>query len=213
MQHPSHTPYPDDATNIVYNLIFCDNLDLYKENTKPPYSYPLDILFSDASTNSDLQKIIDDTTADPRMKLLAYNKQMTAGQQPAKRELLAVIVEVALDEGLDTLASFSNGTARYINHSGKIIIWENTTDTAANELTADLFRKSMDIVKQIGPWDKPRKQHPETGNTRISFLVSDGLYFGEASTDVLFSDAMVSPALTSATYLMQYLTEKSLEQK
>ena len=124
---------------------------------------------------------------------------------------MAVIVEVGLDGGLDVLASFRNGTARYINQTGKILVWESTTDPKANDLTNDLFAKSQQIVNKIGPWDKPRKPSPTRGNTRITFLVSDGLYFGEAPTSVLFSDQLASPALTSATLLMQYLTEKALQ--
>jgi hypothetical protein len=210
-QTSTDNPYKDSSANLIYNLLFCDNLDLYKTNTQPPYSFPFDILFSETSTTTDLQKIIDDTNADSRIKVLAYNKQQTSGHKPDKKELLAVIVEVGLDEGLDVLASFNNGTARYINQTGKILVWETTTDTKANELTHDLFAKSQQIINQIGPWDKPRKMHPTKGNTRITFLVSDGLYFGEAPTDVLFSDQLASPALTTATQLMQYLTEKSLE--
>lgn len=212
MQQVPSDPYKDSATNIVYNLLFCDNPDLYQTSIKPPYNYPFDILFSKTSSVADLQKVIDDTTSDPRVKILAYNKQLAGGHKPNKKELLAVIVEVGLDLGLDVLASFSNGTARYINQTGKMIIWETTTDETANELTKKLFSDSQVIVNQIGPWDKPRKPHPAKGNVRLSFLVSDGLYFGEGSIDVLFNDQMASPALTSATHLMQYLTEKSLRQ-
>lgn len=204
-------PYKDSSANFIYNLLFCDNLDLYRPNAQPPYSYPFDVLFAETSTATDLQKIIDDTNADPRIKVLAYNKQRSTGHKPNKKELLAVIVEVGLDDGLDVLASFNNGTARYINQTGKILVWETTTVTKANQLTQELFAKSQQILNQIGPWDKLRKPHPAKGNTRISFLVSDGLYFGEAPTDVLFSDQLASPALTTATQLMQYLTEKSLE--
>lgn len=210
-QTSTDNPYKDSSTNFVYNLLFCDNLELYKKNTQLPYAYPFDILFSETSTLTDLQRIIDDPNADPRTKILAYNKQLANGYKPDNKELLAVIVEVGLDQGLDVLASFSNGTARYINQSGKIVVWETTTDTRSNELTKDLFAKSQQIVNQIGPWDKHRKPHPAKDNTRITFLVSDGLYFGEASTDVLFSDQLANPALTSATQLMQYLIEKSLE--
>ena len=205
-------PYRDDSTNLVYNLLFCDNIDLYKNNTKPPYTYPFDILFAEKSTISDLQKIIDDRSSDARLKALAYYRQLSSGHKPSKKELLAVIVEVGLDNGLDVLASFQDGTARYINHTERIIIWE-TTDEKSNELTNDLFLKSQNIVNQIGPWDKPRRPAPPKGNVRISFLVSDGLYFGEGPIDFLFNDPMASPALTSATYLMKYLTEKSLEGK
>ena len=204
-------PYKDSSANLIYNLLFCDNLDLYKANTKAPYSYPFDILFSETSTVTDLQKLIDDVNTDPRIKALAYNKQLAKGHKPAKKELLAVIVEVGLDGGLDVLASFQNGTARYINQTERILVWETTTDAKANQLTNDLFSKATQIVNQIGPWDKPRKPHPAKGNTRITFIVSDGLYFGEASTNTLFNDQMAKPTLTVATQLMQYLTEKSLQ--
>lgn len=202
-------PYKESSTNLIYNLLFCDNIDLYKNSTKPPYTYPFDILFSDTSTTSDFQKIIDDSSSEARTKLLAYNRQIAVGQKPSKKELLAVIVEVGLDNGLDTLASFNDGKARYINKTGKILVWE-TTDDKSNELTKDLFMKSQNIVNQIGAWEKPRRPAPTKGNVRITFLVSDGLYFGEGPIDILFSDPMASPALTSATYLMKYLTEKSL---
>lgn len=211
IQHAYDNPYKDSAANLIYNLLFCDDLDLYKANTKPPNSYPFDILFSEESTVTDFQNIIDDMNSDPRIKALAYNRQLAKGHKPAKKELLAVIVEVALDKGLDVLASFPNGTARYINQTEKILVWETTTDAKANQLTNELFSRAMQIVNQIGPWDKPRKPHPAKGNTRITFIVSDGLYFGEASTNTLFNDPMASPALTVATHLMQYLT--SLDNK
>ena len=213
IQVPIDNPYKDSATNLIYNLIFCDDLALFKANTQPPYSYPFDILFSESSTIADFQKITDDASTDPRVKILAYNKQLAKGHKPKNKELLAVIVEVGLDGGLDVLASFKNGTARYINQTGKVLIWETTTDAIVNQLTKDLFAKSVEVVNQIGPWDKPRKSHPAKGNMRLSFLVSDGLYFGEGSMDVLFNDKLASPTLTIATSLMQYLTKKSLEAK
>jgi hypothetical protein len=206
----STDPYKDTATNFIYNLLFCDSLELFKANTSPPLTYPFDILFSDISSLADLQKIVEDTSADPRAKILAYNKQIANGHHPTKKELLAVIVEVGLDNGLDVLASFNNGTARYVNQTGKILIWE-TTDSTSNQLTSDLFSKSEAIVNNIGPWDKPRRPAPTKGNVRITFLVSNGLYFGEGPLDVLFNDQMAGPALNSATMLMKYLTEKSIE--
>ena len=207
----SINPYKDSSTNLIYNLLFCDNLNLYKEKTQQPYTYPFDILFSETSSIADLQKIIDDKNSDPRIKVLAYNRQLLRGHKPTKKELLAVIVEVGFNEGLDVLASFNNGTARYINHTGKILVWETTDDDTANKITTDLFTSSQNIVNQIGVWDKPRRTNPTKGNVRITFLVSDGLYFGEGPRDVLFSDPMASSALTKATELMQYLTQKSLD--
>jgi hypothetical protein len=213
-QTPANTPvnngpYKDGSTNFIYNLLFCDDLSLYRHNTEEPHTYPFDILFADNSSISDLQKISDDPNADPRVKVLAYNRQLNAGHKPAKKELLAVIVEIGLDDGLVVLASFHDGTARYINHTGNVLVWETTDDVQGNEITKQLFDNSARIVNQIGPWDKPRRPAPTKGIMRITFLVSDGLYFGEGPMDVLFNDPLASPALTSATQLMQYITSKS----
>ncbi len=206
-------PYKESSTNLIYNLLFCDNLNLFKEKTNEPYTYPFDILFEENSSTTDLQKIIDDTISDPRIKILAYNRQIASGHKPTKKELLAVIVEVGLDNGLDVLASFNDGTARYINQTGKILVWETTDDKKVNEITRQLFENSINIVNKIGAWDEPRRPQPTKGNVRITFLVSDGLYFGEGPIAVLFNDPIASTALTKATELMKYLTEKSLEQK
>ena len=200
-------PYKDTATNLIYNLLFCDNIELFKTNTQAPFTYPFDILFSDNSTVVDFQKIIDDTKFDSRLKILAYNRQLSKGHKPDKKELLGVIIEVRLDNGLDVLASFRDGTARYINATGKMIIWEMTDETS-NKLTQDIFIKSQEIIKKIGVWDKPRRPHPKRGMARLTFLVSDGLYFGEGPIDILFNDPLASPALSSGTELMRYLTEK-----
>lgn len=203
-------PYKDSATNLVYNLLFCDNIELFKANTQTPYTYPFNILFSETSTTADFQKVIDDTNSESRLKIIAYNRQVSKGHKLQKKELLAVIIEVRLDDGLDVLASFNDGTARYINQNGNMIIWE-TTDKTSNKLTEDLFLKSQEIVKQIGVWVKRRRPHPKKGLARITFLISDGLYFGEGPIDIIFNDPLASPALKSGTALMRYLTEKVVD--
>jgi hypothetical protein len=204
----SARPYKDSSTNLVYELLFCDNLDLYKSNNHQPNSYPWNILFSDVSDNSDLEKIIADTNIESRIKILTYNKLFANGGKINKKDLLGVIVEIGLDNGLDVLASFSDGTARYINQTGKMIIWETTNDISST-LTKNLFNNSYNVVYKIGPWDKPRRPGPEKGMVRITFLVSDGLYFGEGPINVLFNDPMSGPALSSAAELMKYLVEKA----
>ena len=201
-------PYKDAATNVIYNQLFCDDLDLYRSRTQPPYSYPFNILFSDYPDETDLQRVIDDSSLDARLRILALNTRRSMGHAPAGKELLGVIVEVGLEGGLDVLASFRDGKARYINQSGKVLIWDTITDTRANELAADLFAKSEPIIGQIGPSDKPRKPHPFAGSARVTFLVLDGRYFGEAQGETLFNDPLAGPALTTATQLMRHLISK-----
>jgi hypothetical protein len=202
-------PYKDAGTNALYNMLFCDDLDLYRSRTQPPFSYPFSILFSDYAAVEELQRVVDDSSLEARLRILAHNRQRRMRHLPAQKELLAVIVEVGLEGGLDVLASFRDGRARYINQTGKVLIWDTATDAAANKLTADLFDKSERIIDQIEPWDKPRKPHPFTGSARITFLVSNGFYFAEGQGEELFHDSIAGPALMSATRCMQYLINKS----
>jgi hypothetical protein len=197
-------PYADDATNTIYELLFCDQLSLYKSDSS---AYPWSILFAAAPNQEDLEKIVFDDHVETRVKILAYHVMQSHDMPVAEKELLGVIVEVGLDEGLDVLAAYQDGTARYINYTGKMILWD-TPDKVSGEITAQLFRDSLNIVHRIGPWTNPRRPHPATGTVRISFLVSDGLYFGEGPINVLFNDALAAPALSSATALMQYLAGK-----
>ncbi|GAB3891675.1 hypothetical protein GCM10028803_03730 [Larkinella knui] len=203
-------PYKDASTNTIYELLFCDQIELYQNNNNQ--SYPWNILLSETAYVADLKKITMDATVETRAKILAYTKLQGSGQRLDKRELLAVIVEVGLDNGLDVLASYQDGSARYLNHSGKVLIWQ-TKSTQSNNLINNLFSDSVAIISKIGPWNKPRLPFPARGNVRITFLVSDGLYFGEGPIDALFRDALAGPALRSATALMTYLTEEVITKR
>jgi len=201
------TVQTEQSPNLIYELLFCDNLDLYRKSIREPYLYPWNILFSETKTASDLLELVEDQTLESRFKMLAYNELARFGQHTDKQEILAVIVEVGLENGLDVLASFRDGSARYINQSGKILIWE-TADAQSNELTDQIFIKSTEVVNRIGAWDKPRRPKPGTGTVRLTFLVSDGFYFGEGPIDIFFNDPLAKPVLSEAGKLMIYLTEK-----
>lgn len=203
-------PYADSATNFIYELLFCDDMELFKKGNQQQNVYPWNVLFSDKINAAELQKIIGDNDLETRHKILAYNKLNAGGYAVDKKEILAVIVEVGLDGGLDVLASYKDGTARYINQTGKMILWD-ASDATSKRITTELFQRSENIVKQIGPWNEARRPFPAKGMVRISFLVSDGLYFGEAPQSILFNDPLAGPALISATQLMTYLTQQVLE--
>ncbi len=203
---PFHRPYPEESTNILYNLLFCDDLGLYQKHADPNAGHPVDILLSDYPSAVDLATIALDLTADPRTRLLAFNRLRAQGRPLPEKALLGVVVEVGLDLGLDALAAFSNGTARYFNQSGRLLIWERTDEETVNALTRQLFDESLAIVKRIGPWEQPRRPQPPPGMTRITFLLSDGLYVGEGPTSSFFEDPLAKPALKTATRLMQWIT-------
>ena len=113
-------PYGDDSNNHIYNLLFCDDLSLLQRGAGVQEPEPLNTLFSSPPDYGALAALAGDETKESRVRALAYGL-LRAGQQevPAK-VLLGTIVEVHLDEGLDTLAAFTDGEARYPNHSGRM---------------------------------------------------------------------------------------------
>jgi len=202
----STVPYKDEALNKIYNLLFCDNIGLYKTETKSS-DYPWDILLADTIDIDKLKVITQDKSLEARQRILAYNLLLSNNSSVTQKELLGVIVEVALLGGLDVLAAFSEGGVRYINHSEKLLVWEAQTEQS-NDLINKLFSDSMNVVHKIGPWNNERKPFPRKGMVRLTFLVSDGLYFGEGPFEILESDPMGGPVISSATQLMTFLTQQ-----
>ncbi|MBL0007050.1 MAG: hypothetical protein IPP25_07630 [Saprospiraceae bacterium] len=162
-------PYADDATNTIYELLFCDNLHLYQPDASALTAYPWNILFDPAPDQVDLEKIVFDDQVESRIKILAYDAMRRYRFPIEEKELLGVIVEVGLEEGLDVLASYQDGTARYINYTGKMILWD-VPDKVSGEITAQLFRDSLNIVHRIGPWTEARDRIPLREQSAYLFL-------------------------------------------
>jgi len=203
-------PYKNEATNTIYDLLFCDKFELYR--TEPPHLYPWDIFATASPDIEKLKTVAADKTLEARLRILAYNLLRAAGSPSNKKELFGVIVEVALPDGLDVLAAYNDGTARYINHSEKMIIWDASSEIS-DGLIQKLLSESAKTVDQLGPWDKERRPFPTKGMTRLTFLVSDGLYFGEGPFDLLQADPKGGAIITAATELMVYLMQQSTSQK
>jgi len=200
----STEPYKNEGINQIYELLFCDNLEKYKSANEKSSIHPWNVLFAESS-DEQLSELINDDDTESRVKVLAYHKLK---QKKDKKDLLGVIIEVSQPEGLDVLAAYSDGTARYINYSEKMIVWDTKTEES-ERLIKKLFESSQNVVSQIGPWEEARLKFPKKGNARLSFLVSDQLYFGEAPMNVLSTDPMGESVLNDGAMLMQYLISQT----
>ncbi|GAB3638662.1 hypothetical protein GCM10027422_42520 [Hymenobacter arcticus] len=199
-------PYQNDGLNHVYELLFCDDIALYRQTTEPT-AYPWTVLLAAAPSTAQLQAVATDKTLEARQRLLAYRLLTASGAPIDHREILGVVVEVGLPGGLDVLAAFSEGGARYLNQAEKLLVWETQTPES-RRLIDELFDASLTVVNQIGKWEQPRRPFPPNGMVRLTFLVSDGLYFGEGPFEVLQADPMGGPVIAVATRLMAYLTQQ-----
>jgi hypothetical protein len=190
---------------LMYQGLFCDMPGVY--STDRVGSELGFVLSGETSDNALLTKAHDDFV-ESRLRLLAFHQLRVRGVSVDQGILLGVVVEVALEAGLDVLAVYLDGTARYLNYSGKVIIWE-AKDPEVDRLIIEVFALSEHILAQIGPWEGQRKPPPPSDHLRLSFLASDGLYFGEGPMNALFGDPMAGPVLNLLTNLMQILVERT----
>jgi hypothetical protein len=204
--HSLDGPYDDQAANLIYQLLFCDRLELFKENHEGTLEPPWTTLFAEDADFAALKKIAEDSEQESRVRMLAFNRLRASGQPVPNREYLGTIIEVRLSEGLDTLAVFADGRARYLNYSGAMVVVEGTPSPFDSEIN-QVIQASQPIVAAIGPWDKERLPPPPEGNIRMTFLVSDGLYFGEGPMEVMQQEPLAAPLVSAATNLLLRLVD------
>lgn len=201
-------PYKEEAPNLIYQLLFCDRLQLFKNHHEGDLVPPWSILFSESPTIQELTKIANDKGLESRTRILAYNALRSAGKTVTPKEYFGTIIEVRLPEGLDTLAVFTDGGVRYINHSGKIAVVDGAPNPFDLEIKS-VLDASKPIITAIGPWENARLPAPKLGNIRLTFLVSDGLYFGEGPMAAMQQESLAAPLISAATKLLMKLVDKT----
>ena len=201
-----HEPYAEPHLNFLYNLLFCDDPDLFRNHGRVPNDGPWPVLLAEQPDTAALGRIAEDEANEGRVRALAYNRLRSAGEKVAAKQVLGAIVEVPLKQGLDVLAAFSEGGVRYLNQSGKAAIFEGKGNPV-EQLAMELVSASQAIVDRIGPWEQSRRPPPKAGDVRMTFLVSDGLYFGEGPFGVMQRDPMAGPFLARAAQLLQRVVE------
>lgn len=197
-------PYADNGLVEVYQLLFCDDLERYRRSFTGALASPWQESFDAQPADDMLIAILNDPSLETRVRLLAAKTLAGRGLALSERQLLGVVIEVGMDEGLDVLAAYQDGTARYLNFSGKLIVWEAAA-RESDSLIKALFAAAETVVEQIGVWNKPRRPAPEAGQVRLNSLATDGLYFGEGPFEVLARDPLGGPVIDAATRFMQFL--------
>jgi hypothetical protein len=203
-------PYKEDSVNFMYNLLFCDDASLFKKVNDEKSAYWEDVLFLKPNEKS-VRVLAENIEEESRVRILAYNWLRENKSTITKGILLGVIIEVPLEGGLDTLAAYSDGRVRYINQAGKLVVVELGGSAEIENLAKELVGVSISVVKKIGPWEHGRLPPPVKGNIRMTFLASDGLYFGEGPRAIMQKDPTAAPVINKAVQLLQAVVNKALE--
>ena len=142
-----------------------------------------------------------------RVELLAWTALRELGELPPPqraKEVLGVIVEVAMNGGEDLVAAYAERKARYYNYSGAGVVWE-TDNPRLNPQIEALLEAGRKVVAVIGPWEQKRPDIPTSNKVRLNILTPRGLHFGEGDMNAMSRDPMGGPVIKTAFDLMQAL--------
>ncbi|HEY3739812.1 MAG TPA: hypothetical protein VGL53_08205 [Bryobacteraceae bacterium] len=207
---PVAGPYADRSTNFLYQLLFCDDASLFNMPAGPSPQAPWQKILFDPQPDPDaIRGLAADAANESRVRVLAYNWLRQHGHAVPKGELLGAIIEIGLDRGLDVLAAYTDGRIRYLNQTGKPSIFEAAPPGVAKHATRALAAAQI-VIAQIGPWDKPRLPHPPQGTIRMSFLVSDGLYFGQGPWPGMSRDPIAAPLIAEFGHLLKAVVDAAI---
>ena len=210
---PSYQPYPEAApANEFYALLFCDDLAAFQPRAGTPPADWQTLLFSPAPDPAKITALAQAAGTESRVRALAFRWLQGHGQEVPKGLVLGLVIEVPVGKGLDVLAAYADGSVRYINQSGKLAIIEAGALADANAEAKQLIGLAQPLVARIGPWDKARLPPPSTPNLRLTFVVSDGLYFGQGPFQAMQQDAMAGPLIQKGTQLLQRVVARALSE-
>ena len=192
-----YEPYSDQHANDVYSHLFCDvpeNYMAWAEGAALP-------VFAREFNERAVRAIAEDRTEESRVRSLAYNRLKKERCAVPPRVLLGVVVETPLPRGLDAIAVYVDGRIRYIHGSGKQIAIEKDVESMRPPRKA-LLSAAQDIVDELSPLTELRSPPPKSPNVRVTSIVSDGLYVGEANLEELTRDPLGGPILRATSDLL-----------
>ena len=144
-----------------------------------------------------LKRSLNDPEQEVRFRLWIWNALRQLGEKPPPKiadEVQGVVLEIPIENYIDTLAAYSDGRARYVNTQGKggAIIWETTEESRITALVRDLIDAAEPLVGKATLIARHRPTEPHV--IRVSILTYGGLRMIEVRQD---SDLSNDPALTA----------------
>jgi hypothetical protein len=146
-----------------------------------------------------------------RQTLQAWHFLRQAGYQPPAdraKFVLGVVAEMPVGSAHDLLAAYRDGSARYLNYSGKAVVWDAPSVSPIQEAIDTWLDSGQVIANATGPWDQPSFPPLPAGHARAMVLTPGGPHFGQGREADLSADPLAGSFLSSATSLMQLLVSR-----
>lgn len=210
-----HSDREDDFSGLI-NLVNHGKLDEASEWLRIETShYPWVLLVSayvslQSGKIDEAGKLLRAVTLiahDTLVQLWAWHNLGKLGKTPApsmSQQVMGIIIEVPNENSTDIMASYSDGTTRYINHKGGMILWEDYDETITPLIYAGL--------KMAHPMGKPVSQHEESpvteGDVRLTILTPGGIYIWEGTPE---DGSDVSRLFAQQASLLRALVRMTIE--
>jgi hypothetical protein len=157
-----------------------------------------------------LKQVLADPTAEVRTKLWAWNALRQLGEKPPPNmanEVQGMVMEVPVENWVDTLAAYSDGRARYLNGKGGAIVWEVPEETRISPLVGTLINAAKPLVEKSPVYSK---HQPTKGDVvRISILTYGGIHIIEAKQSDITERHIMSPVYNAGTQLFLALLDEN----
>ncbi len=122
-----------------------------------------------------LRGVLDLPQLETRIQLWVWSALRELGEKPDPKfalEVLGVIIEMPSGGGYDTLAAYIDGSARYLNFSGRAIFWD-AQDAAIKSLCQAFVDSTIPASNRAKP--RTSLSLPKRG-AQVTLLTRSGLY-------------------------------------
>jgi hypothetical protein len=144
-----------------------------------------------------------------RLRLWAWHNLRLLGKYPAPdlaRQVLGVVIEVPFEDSADVLAAYADGSARYINHQGGMIVWDRL-DEVITPLVLNVIRDT----RPVGDEHEERSDDPVLPDqVRLSVLTPGGISVWEG---VPGDNPEMGTVFAHMATLLRALVQVAMEQR
>jgi hypothetical protein len=190
----ARAPYQRPELNTVYRMLFCDDPEQGGQ-----------AVFGAAPQLDTVQAIALDANEESRLRLLAGHWLRANGHPAPSQEVLGVVVEVPLEEGLDVLAAYADGRARYINHTGRVAVFDGAPQEVAQQARVLVASAIPDSARAASA---SSSHAVGAGQVRFTFLSVDGARAHEGFFSDIVRDPLAAPVLDNAQKLLDLVVRQ-----